>query len=171
MIRNIAFALSIIGILSACTSSDKESSNTSDNSSFTFDKKDVGVFIPEEVKSNLAGKRRGKLSKLYSDGSSWFSFQVAQPFQELKITFSNQEFLWNTNDSSSTESKFLENINLGDTLSVDMVINNSKIQFFFNEGDQSFTYDINSMESTNRVDVALDGQNVDLPGTLYDIGI
>ncbi|MEQ9008044.1 MAG: hypothetical protein RLP12_09185, partial [Ekhidna sp.] len=85
-----------------CTSSEKENSGAS--GVVEFIKKESGTYIPENVRSNVASKRRSKLSNLTSDGESWFSLRIADPFSKVKITIANDvsptDFVWFVNGSN-----------------------------------------------------------------------
>ncbi|MEQ9468341.1 MAG: hypothetical protein RLN88_13085 [Ekhidna sp.] len=175
MIKKTALWI-LVGFLSACTSSDKESSGSDESSTFTFEKKVTGVFIPDDIQSNLAGKRRGKLSKLYADGPSWFSFQVPYPFEKLQITFAGQEFSWTVNESKepgqSQSGLQLQNLTVSDgNILIDIIVLQDNIQFFFSKGAESFIFKTDAQLPNSRIEVSLDGEPHDLPGILYDIGV
>ena len=159
-------------VLAACGTTSKE--NTSDGS-LVFEKRSEGSYIPEEVTNNLFAKRRSKLSNLYSDGPSWFSFRIEEPFQELSIKLngkqSSYKLDWSTQaEEESKEVLPLQNVNQGDFI-VDIVLNPGEVTVYFNEGLESFSFKTEAQTIDAKVEVYLDGELRDLPGILYDIGV
>lgn len=174
MIKKLCISL-LTALLLGCSSSGNESSSEEGNSSLVLEKSEEGAYISEEVMNNLAGKRRSKLSNLYSDGPSWFSFRIEKPFEELKISLSGKklsyQMTWDTQADKASEVPIpLSNINQGDFI-VDMVLTPGQIQVFFNEGVESFLFKTDSQAIDAKVEVYLDGELQDLPGVLYDIGV
>lgn len=166
----------LAGLLLGCGSSGNESAGSAtENSSPILKEKTEGNYIPAEVMSNLAGKRRSKLSNLYSDGPSWFSFRIEEPFRELNINLLGKKLsykmAWDTEaDSDSDNPLPLSKMNQGDFM-VDIVLTPGQVQVFFNEGMESFLFNVDSEKIDARVEVYLDGEYRDLPGVLYDIGV
>ncbi|WP_420575199.1 hypothetical protein [Ekhidna sp.] len=175
MVKKLCICV-LTGFLMGCGSSGNESTGSSEmNSSPVLQEKTEGSYIPEEVMSNLAGKRRSKLSNLYSDGPSWFSFRIEEPFRELNINLVGKKLsykmAWDTEaDSDSDNPLPLSNMNQGDFM-VDVVLTPGQVQVFFNEGMESFLFNVDSEKIDARVEVYLDGEYRDLPGVLYDIGV
>lgn len=173
MIKKIGIWL-LIGALVACGTVSNESENSGE-SSLSFEKRSEGSYIPDAVINNLAGKRRSKLSSLYSDGASWFSFRIKEPFKNLRIGLKGQQSSyvmdWSTQvDEQSEDVLPLRNVNQGDFM-VDVVLNPGEVTVFFNEGLESFSFKTETQTIDAKVEVYLDGELRDLPGVLYDIGV
>ena len=181
MIRQINILLINILLISltfvACTSTSEKSSE-SDTAALTLTESSSGSYISQETQDNVSSKRRGKLSSLQSDGEAWYSFQITESFEELKLELFNYSgtsaLIWNTNaNSNASENSFqLDNVSM-DTANflVDVVIKKSSIQVFFNEGIESYTFNKADQSMDYKIQVSLNGESRDLPGILYDIGI
>lgn len=174
MIRNLSIWI-LVGIFMSCGSSDQERSGSGKTNSITFEKRSEGIYISDDVMANLAAERRSKLSKLYSDGSSWFSFRIEEPFDELEIVLigkqSSYSMSWNA-QSEENNKKVLpfKKVNLGD-FNIDILLTPGQVEVFFNEGLESFLFSTESQKIEARVEVYLDGELRDIPGALYDIGV
>ena len=171
MIRKIGIWV-LFGVLTACGTTSNESSS---ESSLKFEKRSEGSYIPDDVKANLFSKRRSKLSNLYSDGPSWFSFRIEEPFNKPTIKLAGQQSSyrmdWSTQAGEESEDALpLQNVNQGDFM-VDVLLSPGEVTVFFNEGLESFTFKTESQAIDAKVEVYLNGELRDLPGVLYDIGV
>lgn len=176
MLRNLCIWL-VTAALLGCSSSGNESAGTEDvSNSITFETKVVDTYIPDDVIANLTGKRRSKLSNLYSDGSSMFNFRIEKEFTELKIKLIGKQSSYTMNwsaQSSEGDKKVLlfNNVNQGDFVVDVLLASPGQIQVFFNEGLESFVFKTENSPIDARVEVYLDGVLHDIPGVLYDIGV
>lgn len=176
MVRNLSIWLVAV-VLFSCSSSENESAGTEDGSnSITFETKLNDTYIPEDVIANLAGKRRSKLSNLYSDGASIFNFTIEKEFTELKIMLigkqSSYAMKWSAQSSEENKNVlFFNNINQGDFVVDVLLASPGQVQVFFNEGLESFVFKTENSPIDARVEVYLDGVLHDIPGVLYDIGV
>lgn len=168
MIKRLGF-LAFVALLISCTSSSNEDSNNSAEKEFIPLAKTEGSNIPDNYRSAVTSKRRGKLKGLKSDGNAWYNFKVNQPFENLKIVITNSngitDFIWPIENIISN----LDSLNTSQNIKVDLLITSENVQVFFDENIR-FSFEENLVASDNRIEVYLDGEFVDIPGVLYDLG-
>ncbi|MEP1033307.1 GH32 C-terminal domain-containing protein [Ekhidna sp.] len=136
--------------------------------------------------SQIIGKRRAKLSKLLTDGPSWYNFTIEESFEELEIVLSDNtsevRILWNVTSQkmiitgSALPSNEIIELNLQSEISpenlmTDILIDHASVDLFFNKG--AFATSILTLPDSffSKVEVYLDKENYDAKAVLYDIGI
>ena len=146
----------------------------------------LNLFPSSHLEDAIVGKRRTKLSRLITDGPSWFNLTIDQPFQELEIVISDNtsdlRILWDTNAnkismsgsslmSQNLTEQILTNSISKENLSVDILIDHASVDLFFNNGE--YAAGILTLPDTffSKIEVFLDGEKYDPRGILYDIGI
>lgn len=146
----------------------------------------LNLFPSSHLNAAIVGKRRTKLSRLITDGPSWFNLSIDQSFQKLEIVISDNssdlKILWDTNTSKiSMSGSALMSQNLAEqtmtgsisneNLSVDIIIDHASVDLFFNNGE--YSAGILTLPDTffSKIEVFLDGEKYDARGILYDIGI
>ncbi|MEO9485552.1 MAG: hypothetical protein ABJG47_18980 [Ekhidna sp.] len=144
------------------------------------------LFPASHIQNEIVGKRRAKLSKLYSDGPSWFKIAIDQEFEELEIVVSDDSsdlrMSWNKSSNELTLSGtafakenasnplMLPDIALSN-LQIDLLIDHTTIDLFINNGTYATSIFIQPNTFLSKVEVFLDGEKYDAKGVLYDIGI
>lgn len=147
---------------------------------------ELALFPSATFQTQIVGKRRARLSKLLTDGPSWYKFGIENEFQEMEIVISDNtsdlRILWNVSDkkilisgtslpsSELMEQSINQEINI-ENLSVDILIDHASVDLFFNNG--KFATSILTLPDSffSRVEVYLDGEIYDAKGVLLDIGI
>ncbi|MEP0984227.1 hypothetical protein [Ekhidna sp.] len=168
MIKNLS-VLIIAALLMGCSTPSNEQTNDNESQKSIPLVKAEGSFIPEDIRSNVTSKRRGKLKGLKSDGEAWYSFQVVAPFENLKIVITNSrgvtDFIWPIEDIISN----LDSLNTVQNIKVDMVFTEESVLVFFGESIR-FSFEENLLAADTRIEVYTDGEFRDIPGVLYDVG-
>ena len=166
-------ALSIMVIGCSSTASEEKSSGQTTKPELQVRANDS--YIPAEITERITSKRRARLKRLYADGPAWFQFKIEKPFQELQINLKGMQYTysmaWSTEvDAKSEDPLPLQNVNQGD-FNVDIVITKGKIEVYFNEGVETFSFNAGDQVIDARVELVLDKVIENVPGVLYDIGI
>jgi len=168
-----------VGLLWGCTSSTSEKQEeVPSNSSISFMNRTTNSRISEEIANNLTSKRRGKLNGLTADGPAWFNFRVNKNFESLQLIFINEGFqskyIWKTGTEESEEPNVFslnETNSESETLAIDVLIKDQRIVIFFNDGEETFTFQNEASSLNFKIEVYLNDIYQDIPGVLYDIGI
>lgn len=154
--------------------------------SFSHKNETLGLIPSPTFQSQLVGKRRAKLSKLFTDGPSWYHFTVEESFEEMEIVISdessNLKFVLNKSNKSisisgsslaanETVDQYLNNNIVTENFDVDILIDHASVDVFLNDG--AYSTNILSIPDSffSKVEIYLDGKKYDARGVLYDIGI
>ncbi len=154
--------------------------------SIIFDGEALKLFLAESFSNEIVGKRRAKLNRLFTDGPSWYSFNVNKAFNKMEIIISDNtselRITWNKSENnikingSALASENVSEIPLSsdysqETAAVDILIDHASVDLFLNKG--AFTTTVLTFPDTffSKVEVFLDDEMYDPNGILYDIGI
>lgn len=148
------------------------------------DSKRLSAFPIAEFKSKMTSKRRGKLSKLRGDKSTWVSFPIDSISNSFEMLISNEipeliSIRWNKASGEMTIDKSSDGSNSNEALStyvyqtdtdqlqVDLLIDYQSIELFLNEGDFQLTTTVNPSTIYKKVDIKVDGKTYDARSIFY----
>ena len=146
----------------------------------------ISFFPVERFKTQITGKRRGKLNLLRGDRSSWFHFPIEDVTDNVELLISNDqgELLRVILDigkanitidktsaikaKSGTSSEYPLAIS-NDGLEIDILIDYQQVELFINGGVHLFTIDVKPNNIYDKIDVKVDGEIVSPRTILYTI--
>lgn len=133
----------------------------------------------------IVGKRRSTLSRLKTDGPSWYQFRVDKDFSKMEIKLlddaSDLRITWDRNkqevniDGSALIGDMMsypfQSTYQGENLLIDILIDHASVDIFINDGEYSTNLMTNPAPFFTQVQVKLDGEEYDARGILYDLGV
>ena len=143
-------------------------------------------FPVEDLNTQISAKRRGKISTLRGDKSSWVQFKIDSLSSSLELFISNSsgELTYLNWDKESEEllidKTSAEKENKGEKLTrsmriapkdllIDLIIDYSVIELFINKGEVQISIPVQPDKLYDKVDVKVDGDYYDARTILYEI--